>query len=96
VSALQDLSRNYRSAFLRYLPSADEAALHAGYEIGRSAVAQGLSMLDLAEVHHQVFLEVLSDTAVEDLAAMATAASDFFLQVLATYDMASRAFPRGH
>jgi hypothetical protein len=91
MTALQDLERNYRSAFLRYLPAHDEAALHVGYELGRSAVAEGLSILELAEVHHRVFLEVLTGTAADDLTRVAAAASDFFLQVLATYDMTSRA-----
>jgi hypothetical protein len=92
MTAQQDLRRNYRAAFLRYLPSRDEAALHVGYQIGRAAVTDGLSILDLAQVHHEVFLEVLTDTRSDDLNRIATAAADFFLQVLATYDMAQRAF----
>jgi hypothetical protein len=53
-------------------------------------VSDGLSILDLAQIHHEVFLEVLVDTPSEDLARVATAASEFFLEVLATYDMAQR------
>jgi hypothetical protein len=92
MTAVYELQRNYRAAFLRYLPSQDEAALHVGYQIGRAAVSDGLSILELAQVHHQVFLEVLTDTSSEDLARVAAAASDFFLQVLSTYDIAQRAF----
>jgi hypothetical protein len=92
VSALEDLSRNYRTAFLRYLPRRDEAPLHEGYELGRRAVADGVSMLELAQVHHEVFLEVLRDTRADDLTRVATAASEFLLEVLATYDMAQRRF----
>ena len=92
MSALEDLSRNYRTAFLRYLPRRDEAPLHEGYELGRRAVADGVSMLELAQVHHEVFLEVLRDTRADDLTRVATAASEFLLEVLATYDMAQRRF----
>jgi len=92
MTALHDLERNYRAAFLRYLPSQDEAALHVGYQIGRAAVGEGLSILELAQVHHQVFLEVLTDTPSNDIARVAAAASDFFLQVLATYDLTQRAY----
>lgn len=92
MKAVQHLERNYRAAFLRYLPSQDEAALHVGYEIGRAAVRDGLSILELAQVHHQIFVEVLTDTPADDLARVAAAASDFFLQVLATYDLAQRAY----
>jgi hypothetical protein len=92
VRGLEDVARDYRVAFLRYLPRREEAALHRGYSIGRQAVSDGLSILELAQIHHDVFLEVLRDTPAEDLTRVATAASDFFLEVLATYDMAQRAF----
>jgi hypothetical protein len=39
---VEALRRNYRIAFLRYLPSRDEAALAMAYDIGRSAVADHL------------------------------------------------------
>ena len=92
MTAVHDLERNYRAAFLRYLPSQDEAALHVGYQIGRAAVSDGVSILELAQVHHEILLEVLTDTPTDDLARVAAAASDFFLQVLATYDLTQRAY----
>ena len=92
MSTLDDLRRDYRAAFLRYLPRRDETALHVGYEIGRSAVVDGLSILDLAQVHHEVFLEVLRDTSSERLGDVATAASEFLVEVLATFDMTQRGF----
>ncbi len=92
MSGLADLTRNYRAAFLRYLPRRDEAPLHEGYELGRRAVADGVSLLELARVHHDVLLEVLRDTPHDDLTRVSTAASEFLLEVLATYDMAQRRF----
>lgn len=94
MTTLEDLARNYRAAFLRYLPRREEAALHSGYELGRAAVGDGLSLLELARVHHEVLLEVLRDTPPEELTGVATAASEFLLEVLATYDMTQRGFPR--
>ena len=95
MSGSDALARDYRAAFLRYLPRQAEAAAHSGYELGRSAVADGVSILELARVHHVVFLEVLRDTPGEDLTRVATAASEFFLEVLATFDMAQRGFHEG-
>ncbi len=92
MTALEDLTRDYRVAFLQYLPRRSEAALHRGYELGRAAVTQGLSILELARIHHEVFLEALRETPVEELPEVAAAASDFFLEVLATFDMAQRGF----
>ena len=90
MTRLEDVRRDYRAAFLRYLPRRDETALHVGYEIGRSAVVDGLSILDLAQVHHEVLLEVLRDTGNDDLGAVASAASEFLVEVLAASDMAQR------
>ena len=92
TAALENLRRNYRAAFLRYLPRREEAPLLVGYQIGRTAIADGLSILELAQVHHEVFLEVLQDTDTEDLPRVATAASEFLLEVLAAYDMAQRGY----
>ena len=90
MSGLEDLTRDYRTAFLRYLPRREEAPLASGYELGRAAVADGVSILELARVHHEVLLEALQETPHDELAQLATAASEFFLEVLATYDMTHR------
>lgn len=88
MTELERVRRNYRVAFLRYLSHQDEAALNAGYQIGRAAVAGGLSLLKLAEIHHQVLFEVLKDAPSEDLDGLASRAADFLVEVLATYEMA--------
>ncbi len=67
MTALEDVRRDYRAAFLRYLPRREEAALHVGYELGRAVVIDGLSILDLAQLYHDVFLEVLTDSQSDDL-----------------------------
>ncbi len=94
MTDLQHLQRDYRAAFLRYLPRRDEAPLRAGYEIGRAAVVDGLSILDLVQIHHEVLLEVLRDTSSDDLGAVAAGASEFLVEALATYDMTHRSLPR--
>lgn len=89
MSVPDDLARSYRVAFLRYLDHRQEAALASGYELGRSSLAGGISVLELAQLHHDLLLEVLQEGA-EDLTRVSTAASEFFLEVLAAYDMAQR------
>ena len=87
----ESLARDYRAAFLRYLPRRSEAALAAGYELGHRAVEDGVSVLDLAHVHHDVLTEVLEQSPGEDVRSIATAASEFLLEVLATVDLVQRA-----
>ena len=90
VTELVALTRDYRAAFLRYLPRREESALTSGYELGRAAVTAGVSILDLARIHHEIFLDVLRETRSEEITDLAAAASEFFLEVLATYDMTQR------
>lgn len=92
MNALERLRRNYRAAFLRYLPNRDEAALDAGYQIGRSAVMDGLTILDLVQVHHDVLREVLSTGSPEELDGLTATAGDFLVEVLATYEMTRRGY----
>jgi hypothetical protein len=92
VNDLERLRRNYRAAFLRYLPNRDEAALDAGYQIGRSAVVDGLTILDLVQVHHDVLREVLRTGSPEELDDLTATAADFLVEVLATYEMTRRGY----
>lgn len=90
MSDLGDITLDYRVAFQRYLPRRSEAALTDGYDLGRRAIVQGVSLLDLVHVHHVVLTEVLADTPHEDVGRVTAAAGDFLLEVLATFDMAHR------
>jgi len=90
VTDLHALTRNYRVALLRSLARRDEAALNSGYDLGRGAVAAGVSILDLARIHHELLVQVLTNTRPEEVVIVASAASEFLLEVLAPYDMTQR------
>lgn len=92
MSGVEALRRDYRTAFLRYLGRGEETALAVGYELGRGALAAGVSILDVARIHHDILVEVLSDTRPEEVVDVAAVASSFFLEVLAASDLAQRAF----
>ena len=90
MTAHEDLLRDYRAAFLRYLSRHEESSLTAGYQLGRSALAAERSLLEVVRVHHEVLVEVLRDTPGNEVPEVARAASDFLTEVLASYDMARR------
>jgi hypothetical protein len=90
VTTVGDLALDYRAAFLRHLARRDESGLAAGYELGRSALAGDISLLDVVRVHHDVLVGVLRDSPVDEVPEVAEAASDFLLEVLASYDMSRR------
>jgi hypothetical protein len=93
MRSAEDITRDYRAAFLRYLPRRDEAALNSAYLLGRSGLEEGLSILEIARLHHAVLVQVLEDSRPEDVRDIASAAAEFLVEVLATYDMSHRSLP---
>jgi hypothetical protein len=49
----------------------------------------------VVRVHHDVLVEVLRHSPADEVPAVAEAASDFLLEVLASYDMSQRRSPGG-
>ena len=91
MTALEDLARDYRTGFLRYLPQRSEAAMAAGYELGRRAATGRASLLDLIQVHHRILGDVLAQAPPQDVQDVTEAAGAFLSEVLSTFDMAHRA-----
>jgi len=89
--AREDLARDYRAAFLRYLPRRDEAALATGYEIGRRSLGTGEGAVTISAVHHDVLAEVVATSAPEAAADVLDAGAEFLAEVLAALDLAGRA-----
>ena len=90
MADLEDLRLDYRVAVMRYLPRREESALAVAYELGRTAVVAGISVLELARIHHEVLAELLEETPQVDVPGVAAGAGSFFLEALATFDMAQR------
>lgn len=90
--ATEGLRRDYKVVFLRCLGRPDERAFHDAYELGRRAVEERMSLLALAEIHHEVLAEVLRTTTGPDGSAAVTAcAARFLVELLAPFEMSQRA-----
>jgi signal transduction histidine kinase len=88
-----DPERAYARAFEDYLSSGGEDALQSAYEIGRTALADGLGVLEMAAIHHAALVQVLprisgSASLQQDLER----AQEFFGESLSSYEMAHRGF----
>ena len=94
MSTPQDrLTRNYTPTFLTFLGHPDEEALHSAYELGRAALADNITLLDLVRTHHQVFGQILCTTTNhDDLPAIVNAAADFLVEALAPFEIARRGY----
>ena len=90
MTDLESLTRDYRTGFLRYLPRRSEAALTAGYELGRRAATTGAGLLDLVRAHHEVLGEVLGRRPSPDTEMVMDAGCEFLSEVLSTFEMAHR------
>ncbi len=85
-----DFSAHYAAALLAYLQTRDEDSLAVGHELGRRALAEQISMLDIVENHFRLDEEIAA-TSIRD----APAALEFLLQTLAALDVVTRGFQDG-
>ena len=84
------LQRDYGATFARFLFHRDEGALAAAYELGRRSLERRVSLLDIVQIHHAVVIDALPGP--EGAEELAEAGSVFLVEVLASFDMAQRAF----
>jgi serine phosphatase RsbU (regulator of sigma subunit) len=88
---LDRLEDAYSAAFDQYLTDGGELSLRAAYELGRDAVKDQLSVLELAAIHHTVLVDSLSRRAGE-IERVTGAATQFFLESLSAFEMVQRGF----
>jgi signal transduction histidine kinase len=84
----------YRSALCEYAEGGGEAALRKAYELGRRAIDDGKSLIEIAALHHQALMALVKETKDEErhAANMLRAGADFLAESLSPYEMAHRGF----
>jgi hypothetical protein len=91
--AYERFRRDYAPVFLQYLSERGERGRQAAYELGRRAIGEQLSVLDLARIHHGMLLDVLkTHRSPQELEHIAQAASEFLVEALAVFEMTQRGF----
>jgi hypothetical protein len=91
--AYERFRRDYAPVFLQFLSERGERGRQAAYELGRRAIGEQLSVLDLARIHHGMLLDVLkTHRSPEELERIAEAASEFLVEALAVFEMTQRGF----
>jgi Phosphoserine phosphatase RsbU, N-terminal domain len=89
---LETFRLDYTPLMLRYLSQRDETGLGCAYELGREALRQSVSLLDVVQVHHELFLDVLATVRdTEEAHSLAVAASDLLMDLIAAFEMSQRA-----
>jgi signal transduction histidine kinase len=83
----------YAAALQDYLRLGDEDCLHRAYELGRRAVREGRSMLQMIELHQDVLCQALSaQSAYGETARTLEAATVFLREAMSSYEMTNRVF----
>jgi GAF domain-containing protein len=83
---------DYPACLAAHVRHPGEATLEAAYALGRDAVAQGISVMEVAAAHHDALSRLLADDGGSPPHDLAQTAGDVFLEVLAAFDMQQRGF----
>jgi hypothetical protein len=87
------LRERYQQTFRAYLREHDEESLGAAYALGREAVTAQLSVLDLAEAHHEAVQSAMRAAATRPEQSQAVeAGAEFLREALSTFDIATRGY----
>jgi signal transduction histidine kinase len=90
---LSSFAARYASLLSEYTETKSEAALGQVYELGRRALAEGKSLLEVAFTHHQALQGLLGEEVDEKHKVSVLRASfDFLAECLSPYEMAHRGF----
>lgn len=82
--SLQD---EYREALRDYLGGSGEAALHKAYELGRQALASGIGLLGLVDIHQAATAAVLKARAGPAMPDLQRSAGRFLMESLSPFEM---------
>ena len=88
-----EFQAEYAAALRDYAMGGGEAVLGRAYELGRRAIAERKSLLELASIHHQTLKELFqSSPDQKSQAHLVNASSDFLSECVSPYEMAQRGF----
>jgi len=89
-----NLPERYSASLAHYLASPDEEALNQAYELGRSALGDGLGVLDIAMVHHGALHAAISDQPMAEMmpAPVIAKAAEFLAESLSPFAMSFRGY----
>jgi hypothetical protein len=83
----------YTTALLRYVVEPGEEGLEAAYELGRRAVGEQLSVLELSAVHHALLADLMRPPiSWEESTRIADSLGAFFNESLSAFEMVQRGF----
>ncbi|HEY4816319.1 MAG TPA: ATP-binding protein [Candidatus Acidoferrum sp.] len=84
---------DYRSALSEYAARSGEAGLGRAYELGRKAMTEGKSLVELVAIHHRALQGIAREAGKgKGDGGLLRASADFLTESLSPYEMAHRGF----
>lgn len=90
---IEALARSWRPALLGYVGHGREDALLLALDLGREAVARGIGLIDVVQVHQDMVAELLRDEDPAAVSGLLQAADAFLREALAPYAMSHPGYP---
>ncbi|HKW63326.1 MAG TPA: ATP-binding protein [Candidatus Acidoferrum sp.] len=88
-----EFEAEYASALREYAMGGGETVLGRAYELGRRAISEQKSLLDLVSIHHQILRELFqSSPDSRSQTHLVNASCDFLSECVSPYEMAQRGF----
>jgi PAS domain S-box-containing protein len=88
--------KQYTAVLQDYLTGKGEAALLRAYELGRSAVAEKLNVLEMVAIHQEALMAILlGRLATEESTRITQRAADLLAESLAPFELAQRSSQEG-
>jgi hypothetical protein len=86
-------ARRYRAALLDYLLGAGELGLSRAYDLGRTAVNEGVGLLHVLHTHQKAINNVVqSSTTVDEAIVKLEAAEAFLSETLSPFELTYRGY----
>lgn len=84
-----DLKKDYTEALRHFLDKRDESARERAFEMGRQALSNGASLLEVVTVHHDVLAGLSSKATEADTLRLA---GEFLREILGSFEMIYRGY----
>jgi signal transduction histidine kinase len=90
---LENFEEEYRTALCGYAAAGGELALGRAYELGRRALEEQVSVVELASLHHQVLIDLIRTSENEQhKEELLRSSAEFLSECVSPYEMAHRGF----
>ena len=95
IRSAPQLHAAYVRAFDLYAAQPSEAGLHVAYELGRRAIELGVSVPELAQIHHAALEEAL-ESSTHGTGIVVRRGADFLAECLSAFEMIRRGYTEAH